>query len=105
MSRVQLCRDYALLGGHFGPKFGGWGHTNVFKDRALQSSHLSGEKQAVTRGHNISVPHLHRFIMGTENQPQYSQELLIMERDQTTAKSLLNLQKTPLEKIFLTCPS
>ena len=43
--------------------------------------------------------------MGTENQPQYSQELLIMERDQTTAKSLLNLQKTPLEKSFLTCPS
>ena len=34
LSRVQLCRDYALFwGGHFGPKFAGWGHTNIFEDR------------------------------------------------------------------------
>ena len=36
LSRVQLCRDYALFGGgHFGPKFAGWGHTNIFEDRDL----------------------------------------------------------------------
>ena len=31
--RNQLCRDYALFGGHFWPKYGGRGHRNILKDR------------------------------------------------------------------------
>ena len=38
---THFCREFSFvaitrfLGGHFGPKFGGWGHTNIFKDRGL----------------------------------------------------------------------
>ena len=34
LSRIKFCRDYALFGGHFWPKFDGMGHENILKDRA-----------------------------------------------------------------------
>ena len=34
LSRIKLCRDYALFRGHFWPKFDGRGHENILKDRA-----------------------------------------------------------------------
>ena len=33
LSRIRHCRDFALFGGHFWPKFDGRGHTNILKDR------------------------------------------------------------------------
>ena len=33
LSRIQLCRDYALFGGHFLLKFDGRGHQNILMDR------------------------------------------------------------------------
>jgi hypothetical protein len=35
LSRIKLCRDYALFGGHFWQKFDGRGHENILKDRGL----------------------------------------------------------------------
>ena len=32
LSRIHLCCDNALFGGHFWPKFVGKGHKNIFKD-------------------------------------------------------------------------
>ena len=32
-SQIKLCRDYALFGRHFWPKFDGRGHENILKDR------------------------------------------------------------------------
>ena len=40
LSQIKLCRDNALFGGHFGPKFDGWGHTNIFEDRVAGSCTL-----------------------------------------------------------------
>ena len=37
LSRIKLCRDYALFGGHFWQKFYGWGHESILKDRVLVS--------------------------------------------------------------------
>ena len=35
LSRIKLCRDYALFGGHFWQKFDGWGHENILKDHTM----------------------------------------------------------------------
>ena len=52
LSQNQVCRDYALFGGHFWPKFGGRGHRNILKDRGFRddtcheydnSNHTKGE--------------------------------------------------------------
>ena len=34
-SRIQLCRNYALFGGNFWPKFGDGGHKNILMDRGV----------------------------------------------------------------------
>ena len=38
LSRIKLCRDYALFGGHFWTKFDGRGHENILKDRGVDWS-------------------------------------------------------------------
>ena len=53
LSRVQLCRDYALFGGgHFGPKFAGWGHTNIFEDR-VQGILIIIDGQLLCKNHQL----------------------------------------------------
>ena len=49
LSRIKLCRDYALFGGHFWRKFDGRGHENILKDRALLGS-LLGDVVAIGGG-------------------------------------------------------
>ena len=41
LSRIKLCRDYALFGGHFWQKFDGRGHENILKDRAYVANQKS----------------------------------------------------------------
>ena len=40
LSRIKLCRDYALFGGHFWQKFDGRGHENILKDREESFSNV-----------------------------------------------------------------
>ena len=49
LSRIPLCRNYALFGGHFWPKSGGRGHANILYDRALHSEIIWHCKQKASR--------------------------------------------------------
>ena len=41
LSRIQICRDYALFGGHFLLKFDGRGHQNILMDRGARRFYVS----------------------------------------------------------------
>ena len=41
LSRIQLCREYALCEGYFWPKFGDGGHWNILMDRVYPSWHVN----------------------------------------------------------------
>ena len=51
-----MSRLHAFLGGHFGPKFDGWGHTNIFEDRAalIAGGHQKGEGVVVGQKQLVS---------------------------------------------------
>ena len=76
--RVQLCRDYALLGGHFGPKFVGWGHTNIFKDRGWISLLLASNEEFkhLVKGLVLVAPALNFF------RPYYQQMFKELPQEQ-----------------------
>ena len=70
LSQNQVCRDYALFGGHFWPKFGGRGHRNILKDQALNSTWPFYYIRSHLNAHWCTWPPKNLMFLGGHLMPQ-----------------------------------
>ena len=105
----MLCRDYALFGGHFWPKFGSGGHKNILVDR-VKEYQASPQKKLIKPNHAYprfalaeeKMCHFLKFV----NEIEIFTYASISQRLRKNQHTFINIQRegnVSLQNILIEC--